>query len=204
MLWLAWLISAVVAFRALRSVLHRVQVSAGRCRYHSPLLYTTGSGPRREIHLGTTLDFLRHDGRRRRWLLAQLAEGLLAVCEDVEAGRLASGVVLEGTSDLLREETARRLGFRASRPGPLGMLCTLTAWMQVSFVRTALRNGPSSVRFRRVRRLRVQAGELLAHRPEIEGLRDRLAGGGAAADLEARAAATAPGPGLERGWSAVP
>jgi len=55
---LVWLVAAVVAFRLVRALLHRAAVRAGLCRYHSPLLYTTGLGRRREIHLGTTADFL--------------------------------------------------------------------------------------------------------------------------------------------------
>ena len=63
---------------------------------------------RREMHLGTTADFLAQDNPCRRLLLARLAEGLLALCEDVEGGRLAPDVRLTGTTDLLRDDTARR------------------------------------------------------------------------------------------------
>ncbi len=175
---IAWpaasLVVAVVVFRLMRSVAHRLLVGLGLCRYHSPLLYSTGLGRRREIHLGTTRDFLAHGDCCRRRLLARLAEGLLALCAEVECGRLAPDTVLFGTSDLLRDETARRLGFRTSRPGPLSLVCSLTAWTQVSLLRTLLRRGPALVRLRRLRRLRIRAGELAARRAELERLRNRL------------------------------
>jgi hypothetical protein len=177
----ASLAAAVVAFRLLRSVAHRLLVGLGLCRYHSPLLYSTGLGRRREIHLGTTRDFLVHGDACRRRLLARLAEGLLALCAEVECGRLAPDTVLSGTSDLLRDETAQRLGFRTSRPGPIAVACSITAWTQVSLLRTALRRGPALVRLRRLRRLRIRAGELAARRPQLERLRDRLVTGDVAA-----------------------
>lgn len=178
---IACLVTAVVVFRLLRSVVHRLLVGMGLCRYHSPLLYSTGLGRRREIHLGTTRDFLAQGDARRRLLLARLAEGLLALCADVECGRLAPDTVLCGTSDLLRDETARRLGFRTSRPGPVGLACSLTAWTQVSLLRTFLHRGPALVRLHRLRRLRIRAGELAARRPELERLRQRLVTGELAA-----------------------
>jgi hypothetical protein len=178
---LCWLILAVAVFRLARALLHRLAVRAGLCRYHSPLLYTIGLGRQREIHLGTTADFLLRGDPCRRLLLARLAEGLLALCEEVECGRLSPEVVLVGTSDLLRDGTARRLGFRTSRPGPLAVAFTLTAWTQVSLLRTFLRRGPALVRLRRLRRLRIDAGELAARRGELQQLRDRLVTGSLAA-----------------------
>lgn len=180
--WLvAGLVGAAVAFRLARSATHRLLVGFGLCRYHSPVLYTTGIGRRREIHLGTARDFLAHGDSCRRRLLARLAEGLLALCEDVECGRLAPDTVLSGTSDLLRDETARRLGFRTSHPGPVSLACSLTAWTQVSLLRTFLRRGPALVRLHRLRRLRIRAGELAARRAELERLRNRLVTGDVAA-----------------------
>jgi len=180
--WLvACLVGAAVAFRLARSAAHRMLVGFGLCRYHSPVLYTTGIGRRREIHLGTARDFLAHGDSCRRRLLARLAEGLLALCEDVERGRLAPDTVLVGTSDLLRDETAQRLGFRTSRPGPVAVACSLTAWTQVSLLRTVLRRGPAVVRLRRLRRLRIRAGELAARQPQLERLRQRLVTGELAA-----------------------
>jgi hypothetical protein len=178
---LAWLVGVVVAFRLLRALLHRLLVGVGLCRYHSSLLYTTGVGRRREIHLGTTTDFLSQDESGRRLLLARLAEGLLALCDDVERGRLAPDVHLTGTTDLLREGTAHRLGFHTSLPGPLRVAFTLTAWTQVSLLRTLLRRGPALVRLHRLRRLRIRAGDLAARKPELERLRNRLVAGAAAA-----------------------
>lgn len=171
---LAWLVGAVAAFRLLRAALHRLLVRLGLCRYHSALLYTTGVGRRREIHLGTTSDFLAQDEPRRRLLLARLAEGLLALCDDVDRGRLAPDVHLSGTTDLLRDGTAHRLGFHTSPPGPLRLAFTLTAWTQVSLLRTVLRRGPALVRLRRLRRLRIRAGDLAARRPLLEQLHSRL------------------------------
>jgi hypothetical protein len=133
---LAWLVGVVAAFRLLRAALPTAG-QVGLCRYHSALLYTTGVGRRREIHLGTTTDFLAHDDPRRRLLLARLAEGLLALCDDVDRGRLAPDVHLTGTTDLLRDGTAHRLGFHSSPPGPIRLAFTLTAWTQVSLLQTS-------------------------------------------------------------------
>jgi hypothetical protein len=178
---LAGLVGVVVAFRLLRAGLHRLLVRVGLCRYHSVLLYTTGVGRRREMHLGTTTDFLAQDNPCRRLLLARLAEGLLALCDDVEGGRLAPDVHLTGTTDLLRDGTAHRLGFHTSLPSPLRLACTLTAWTQVSLLRTVLRRGPALVRLHRLRRLRIRAGDLAARRPVLEQLRNRLVTGDLAA-----------------------
>lgn len=176
MLWsgLAGLVAGLVAFRLLRALAHALLVRLGLCRYHSPLLYTTGFGRRREIHLGTAKDFLQQDASRRRLLLARVAQGLLALCDEVEAGRLRPDVRFTGTTDLLREATAQRLGFRASLPGTLRSAVTLTAWLQVSLLRSVLRRGPAAVRIGRLRRLQIDAGALAARRPELERLRDRL------------------------------
>jgi hypothetical protein len=177
-LWsvLGWLLAALLVFRALRALAHVVLLWLGVCRYHSPLLYTTGLGPRREIHLGTTRDFLVLGPTPRRERLARLAEGLLALCDEVACGRLAPEVRLCGTTDLLRAETASRLGFESGPPWGFSGLCALTAWPQVSLLRSLLERSPALARVRRLRRLEVVAGQLLARRPELEELRDRLAG----------------------------
>jgi hypothetical protein len=167
---------ALVVLRGLRALAHAVLLRLGASRYHSPLLYTTGLGPRREIHLGTTRDFLAHGPVARRQRLACLAEGLLALCDEVECGRLAPGVRLYGTTDLLRAATASRLGFACTPPRGISGLCALTAWPQVSLLRSLLKRSPALARVRRLRRFEVLAGELLARRPELEALCDRLSG----------------------------
>jgi hypothetical protein len=47
-------------------------------------------------------------------------------------------------------------------------LCALTAWPQVSLLRSLLERSPALARVRRLGRLEVPAGELLARRPELE------------------------------------
>jgi hypothetical protein len=61
-------------------------------------------------------------------------------------------------------------GFHTSSPGPLQLAFTLTAWTQVSLLRTVLRRGPALVRLHRLRRLRILAGDLAARRPVLEQL----------------------------------
>jgi hypothetical protein len=61
-------------------------------------------------------------------------------------------------------------GFHTSSPGPLQLAFTLTAWTQVSLLRTVLRRGPALVRLHRLRRLRI-----------LEQLRNRLVTGDVAA-----------------------
>jgi hypothetical protein len=200
MLWsvLGWLVVALVVFRGLRAIAHVVLLRLGVCRYHSPLLYTTGLGPRREIHLGTTRDFLAQGPSPRRQRLARLAEGLLALCDDVESGRLRPDVRLSGTTDLLRAETASRLGFLAGPPRGLAGFCALTAWAQVSLLRSLLERGPAPVRVGRLRRLEAAAGELLARRHAIEHLRNRLAASRPDRGREELEAAQGPQPGQEQ------
>src|SRR5262245_60550380 len=105
------LLTLVVGFRVLRYATTPLFRRLGIYRYYSPLLLTMPTPRGLQLHLGTSLDFLRAADVSPRTSLRLLNEGLLALCEAVERGEIDKSTVLVGTTYFLRDDTLRRFGF---------------------------------------------------------------------------------------------
>ena len=154
----------------------------GHLRYYSPLLLVEGPTPALyRIHGGTSFDYFVHlrwadrgaPARRKtmRWYL----QGLLAIADEVEAGKVPGSVRIVGTSYVFGERTARRLGFTVEPPDPAMrgglMLNYLNLFWKYSFARGRL----AFPNLKRIRQAATTGDELLRHRPRIQALLDRIA-----------------------------
>ena len=170
-LWVSW------GFFASTPLLRLV----GVYRYYSRYLCVMFPTQRRlDIHLGTTFDHvpglrLRNRGRvARSQLLVGALDGLIAIADQVDAGQLSPDVTVEGTSWFFTASTVERLGFELAPPTWLGRaipwLIALDIALMYSFTQGRIALPPT----RGVRRARTTGATLLAHRPRLVALRDRL------------------------------
>jgi hypothetical protein len=171
---LARLLLAVIVFRLLRLATTPLLRRLGFYRYYSPLLLTMPAPSGLQLHMGTSLDFLRAGHLRPRDSLRHLTEGLLGICAAVERGELSRSTVFVGTTYFFRDATLRRLHLEPSNPGPLQRLLALLAWGELNLLHSIAKGAPRLVRVERLRKVRFTAAQLLERRVQLESWRRRL------------------------------
>ena len=168
------LLAAIVLVRLLRFVSTPLLRHLGFYQYYSPLLLSVRVPGARQLHLGTSFDFLRASERSPRRSLCQLVCGLLAICRAVETGALQDSTVFVGTTYFLREETLLRLGLRARRPGVLQLAAAIAAYLEVCLLHSLAKRALRPVPLARLRQIRFTGRELLERRAVLEKLRQAL------------------------------
>jgi hypothetical protein len=91
--------------------------------YHSAMLRAfTPRGGVCDLHTGTVFDYVANFGWNgwgpvaSRKIMASIVEGLAAIGEEIQAGRMPAETRVQLTSYFVRAETLRRYGFRTSQP----------------------------------------------------------------------------------------
>ena len=171
---LAGLILGVIAFRLLRLATTPLLRRLGIYRYYSPLLLTMPAPSGLQLHMGTSLDFLRARHRRPSDSLRHLTEGLLGICAAVERGEVPRSTVFVGTTYFFRDATLRRLHLEPSNPGPLQRLLALLAWGELNVLHSIAKGAPRLVHVERLRKVRFTAAQLLERRVQLERWRRLL------------------------------
>lgn len=162
---------ASTLFRVLRYVTTPLLRRMGIYRYWSPLFLTQRFGSRTlEMHLGTSWDFLRQRDLTQRRLLRHVSDGLMALLDEAEAGRIPWSFRLRGTMSFLTEKTSRSLGFTTRRPNALEWLAFALNWPELCLLHSVARKRLSFVDIRRVHIIHATIGDLLSMRPRLSAL----------------------------------
>lgn len=152
----------------------------GALRYYSPYLIATRSrGDHLDLHGATLFDYIllfRWSERGRqavRKILIWYVEGLLALVDEIEKGRLPDKLVLSATSYIFSESIARRYGFQvetASRFSIGGFLTYPTQVVTYSFAKGGWAFPP----ILRARRATITGATLRSQAARLQKLRARL------------------------------
>jgi hypothetical protein len=147
---------------------------SGRFVYYSPMLVATRQPRGLDLHVGTIYDYARRlrwrdRGRRAaRIVTADLLRGLLAIADDVHAGRLAPDAKIVATSFFFGSRSLARLGFE-ERAAPRAVVVNMWQASVSIALRLSFTHGrPAFPDLRRVRQAATTAGALAAHRRQLE------------------------------------
>ncbi|HEV2147840.1 MAG TPA: hypothetical protein VGR37_10595 [Longimicrobiaceae bacterium] len=153
----------------------------GHYRYLSPMLLV--EKPTLEeyrIHGGTNFDYFVHLRWRDRGpsaarkTLRYYLEGLLALADEVEQGRLPAELRIVGTSYIFTPSTARRLGFTMEEPARGALLGLYLNYLNLLWKHSFARGRLAFPDVHRIRQAATTGGTLVRHRPRIEALLRRL------------------------------
>jgi hypothetical protein len=73
----------------------------------------------RDIHMGTSWDYLKFKTKNTKILLMQVATGLLQLIKEIETGNITEDALFRGNSHFLSAETLQKLGFSYRNPNPV-------------------------------------------------------------------------------------
>jgi hypothetical protein len=73
-------------------------------------------GAVRDIHMGTSWDYIKFKDKSTKSLLGQLAAGLIQLASEIEKGILSDKILFRGNSHFLSEATLKKLRFSYRDP----------------------------------------------------------------------------------------
>ena len=172
-----WLLAAVLLLPVipvleslLLTPLYRL---SGRFVYYSNMLLLTRSANGLELHAGTLFDYVSY----LRWhergpkaqfkVTRQLLQGLLALCDDIEQGKIAPGTAISATSYFFSNRTAAKLGFTADKVAPMQWLNLMLVAVSLALRLSLIKGRCSWPDLRQIRHIHTTAGHLLAQRATI-------------------------------------
>jgi hypothetical protein len=169
----------------------------GVFRYHSPMLRSFLPWRRVcDLHTGTFFDYLAHfrweerGAVAARKMLIYFVEGLVALSEDIESGRVPAEVQIQVTSYFIREETFARYGFQTSRPDASYRLNSLISYFNLVLMYSYARGRLAFPALHLAHRATMTGAELVRRAPAMKLLVRRLR---RAADAEAAQVGSASG-----------
>lgn len=149
--------------------------------YHSPMLRSFL--PRRtlcDLHTGTFFDYLMHfrweerGPAASRRLLGYFVEGLVAISEDIRAGRISPDVRIQVTSYFIKEDTFVRYGFRTGAPDFAYRLNSFVSYFNLVLMYSYARGRLTFPALSLARRAEMSGKELLRHAPAMAALARKL------------------------------
>jgi hypothetical protein len=153
----------------------------GHYRYYSPmLLVEKPTAEEYRIHGGTNFDYFVHLRWRDRGppaarkTLRFYLQGLLAIADDVEDGRLPGELRIVASSHIFTPTTARRLGFELEPVGTTARLGLYLNYGNLLWKHSFARGRLAFPDLGRIRQAATTGERLARHRGSIEGLLRRL------------------------------
>jgi hypothetical protein len=157
---------------------------SGVYQYYSPMLLAYAPNDKLlDLHLGTSFDFIQQfrwsdrGPRARRHILASVLRGMVAVAEEIEAGKRPPEVRVEATSYFFNDKTATRLGFQMETPSWHTRLNFLLHFPEVAACESFVRGRPSMPNILRLRKATASGAEIVANKAKIAALAERIASG---------------------------
>lgn len=178
-----WLLLLPVWMPVLQFATGPVMYLLGRYRYFSPMLLVENPGKTEyRIHGGTNFDYFvnlrwseRGPAAARKTLLFYL-QGLVALADEVEAGRLPMHLRIVATSYVFTPRTAQRLGFTVEPPASWQVLALYSNYLNLLWKHSFAQGRIALPDLRNIRQAAITGGELLRHRARIQALSARLRG----------------------------
>jgi hypothetical protein len=132
-------------------------------------------GGMRDIHMGTSWDFIRLRTKNSRVMLMQLSAGLLQLIKEIENGKIDPNVKFRGNSHFLNEATLRKLGFVFRNPNPIENFLFFLTYMEDCFLRSLSAGKILLIPSRNNKIIYFTAEDLIEKKSRIEAIYLRLA-----------------------------
>ncbi|MFD1094699.1 hypothetical protein [Salegentibacter chungangensis] len=151
-------------------------VKSGRLKYYSTLLLAEKTKDSIIIHGGTLFDYyfvLNRDSpgsKRKAFILQQYLEGLLELIK--EDGN--PDLPVEGTTYILNQRTAEKIGFTASKPDFIKSLILLLNYPNLLVSGSFAGNKLLFPKLNNIRTFKASIGELRENKARIESLNKKI------------------------------
>ena len=117
----------------------------GRFRYYSKVLFATQTPGGIELHVGTLFDYVSNlrwqdrGAKAQRFVVVQMLQGLLHICDEIEQGNITPEMRISGTSYFFSRRTTKKLGFSDDKVNPVHrlnlMLVSLSLALRLMFTK---------------------------------------------------------------------
>ncbi|MBO0343481.1 hypothetical protein [Flagellimonas profundi] len=153
---------------------------SGKLKYHSLLFIS--EAPRNgllKVHGGTLLDYVfvidgqKNNKQRTRFILRQYVQGLLDLIISYETNN-TEPLVVRGTSYIINERTAKRIGFRKVKGDGIQRLILILNYFNVMIQYSIAKGKLSFPRLTDTNTFEATLNELIAKKGEIERLNGML------------------------------
>ncbi|WP_186755295.1 hypothetical protein [Echinicola salinicaeni] len=153
---------------------------SGKLRYHSLLFFS--EKPKNgivQIHGGTLFDYVfvidrkLHGKERQRLIIQQYLEGLLDLIEEIESQQ-ADDMIIRGTSYIINERTARKMGFKLVETDFLQKLILLYNFFNIMISASIAKGKLTLPKLRDTQTFEASLHELVKRKAYISSLNEQL------------------------------
>ncbi|UCS91775.1 hypothetical protein KZP23_13615 [Echinicola marina] len=153
---------------------------SGKLRYHSLLFLS--EKPKNgivQIHGGTLFDYVfvidgkLHGKERQRLIIQQYLEGLLHLIEEIESQQ-SDDMIIRGTSYIINERTARKMGFKTVKTDFLQKLILLYNFFNVLISASIAKGRFTLPKLRDTRTFEASLHELVKRKVYISNLNEKF------------------------------
>lgn len=158
----------VVLYRVARWATTPIARRLGIYRYYSPMMFTVRFGSNTaEIHVGTSWDYFQSRHRTQHEILRSLTQGLLAMVEEAEHGKLPLTRRLRGTVYYFGGRTLTRFGFTMRPMNAVETVMFLLNWIELCLLYSITRGRVCLVRISDVRVVHSTIGTLVSRKHQL-------------------------------------
>jgi hypothetical protein len=130
----------------------------------------------RDIHMGTSWDYLKFRNKNTKILLMQLAAGLIQIIKEIETGRIDRGVLFRGNSHFLSEENLQKVGFAYRNPNPVENFLFFLTYLEDCILRSISARRLILIPFRNNKIVHFTGEDLLRNKERIKKIYLALSG----------------------------
>ncbi|MCX7736339.1 MAG: hypothetical protein N2319_06465 [Candidatus Kapabacteria bacterium] len=169
------IISILLLWRGLRFLTTPFFKKIGFYQYHSPMFFTISLTPKLyEIHLGTSWDFFKMQKINPKLQMIYLTQGLLNLCEKIEAGLINPKATIKGNLYFLKESSVLKFGFHIRDLNLYESLLTFFNIIESSILLSISYKRLSFVRLNDFKVIYISAYELLQNKQKFRFLLSKM------------------------------
>lgn len=169
------IITVLILWRILRYITTPIFKKIGIYQYHSPMFFTISLTPKLyEIHLGTSWDFFKMQEINPRLQLIYLSQGLLNLCEKIEAGLISRKAVIKGNIYFFKDSSVAKFGFRIRNLNFYELLLSFLNFIEASLLMSISYKRFSIVNINNFKVIYITANDLLKNKQKFRFLLSKL------------------------------
>lgn len=162
----------------------------GKLRYHSPLFVSQLKQNEIIIHGGTLFDYVfaidrkLNGPQRTRYIIQQYLQGLLHLIELCEKEN-RTNLKVRGTSYIINERTAQRMGFKVVQTDGLQQLILIFNYVNIFIANSIAKGKPAFPKLNHTRSFEANVADLIRHKEQIGILAQRFQNSALDVEVEA-------------------
>lgn len=169
------ILTILLIWRILRFITTPLFKKIGIYQYHSPMFFTISLTSRLyEIHLGTSWDFFKMQKINPKLQLIYITQGLLNLCEKIEAGFIKPRAIIKGNTYFLKGSTAQRFGFEIKNLNYFEKILTFFNIIEVSILMSISYKRISIVKLNNFKIIYISASNLVKNKDKYRFLLTKM------------------------------